>query len=172
MTLLVLKDGVLAADTGCTRSDSREYYNKIRAFHFADGTDAVIAFGGSTYGIAKCIQSLQGSDTLVIPQTNLDIIGLGVLRSAGEISYFSFLCDDSAASGAIQQEDTVHELATQPCLTMGADSAWITARAIAYTAPHLSAMAVIRTAAELVSTCDVRHGVTAFDINQWEFIDG
>ena len=66
MTLIVYKNGELAADNGCTRNDSREPSNKIRILRDGDCT-ITIGYSGNLDAIERqLVQDFKYNPNLVV----------------------------------------------------------------------------------------------------------
>lgn len=159
MTLLVYKDGILAADTGATRNDSRELAHKI--FRFANRNHTLfIAYAGELGAIAAHRymieqQMADGNLRYKEPTPEWECRGIAVLRdeNTGKHSVFSFSCFDGSTSRGVWQPEYDN------MVTYGWDSAVTSALAINHVCPHYTAWQIIKSVAEINSGCDTLAGV-------------
>lgn len=175
MTLIVYKNGTLAADSGCTRNDSRELAHKIRTHR--NGVIAVnIGYSGNLDAIERHWREVvkridAGGYGFLDEYPTMNAAGIAVVTcdapellpfaSEKEIEadlktfVFSFNCFDHATGNGVW----VREHSRFAC--EGADFATASAIAIDHVAPHMSASDIIFAVAEVNSTVDTRFGVDA-----------
>lgn len=177
MTLIVYKDGELAADKGCTRNDSREMARKIRTYH--NGIITVsIGYSGNLDAIERHWREVvrridAGGYTFLDEYPDMNAAGVAVVTcnapellpfaDAGDIEtdtnnfVFTFNCFDHATGGGVW----VREHTRMVC--EGADFATCAALAIDHVAPHLTAAKIVYAVARVNSTVDTRFGVDRVD---------
>lgn len=153
MTLIVYKDGYLAADTGATRNDSREYFNKI--FHRSTKHhDYWVAYAGTIDAIYSHWAFLNDPDSTEVPVCNSEGIIVRTEHTTGEVEVFTFCNFEHATGrGVWIPEDTNH------LVVQGADSAVSMALAINHVRPEFTAAQIIASVSEVNTACDTRFGV-------------
>lgn len=162
MTLIVYKNGELAADNGCTRNDSRERYSKIRVMRDVDRT-LTIGYSGNIDAVTRhwreVVKRIETRTSFIDDYPKMNTAGIAVVAPDAPteddpITVFSFNCfDHTTGNGA-----WVLEEANMVC--EGADFAVCAALAIDHVAPNLSAAQIIKRVAEVNSSADTRFGVS------------
>lgn len=173
MTLIVYKDGELAADNGCTRNDSRELAHKIRTHHNGEFTLS-IGYSGNLDAIERHWREVvrridAGGYSFMDEYPTMNAVGVAVVTTgapellpfASEIDIsadkrnfvFTFNCFDHATGNGVW----VREYTRMVC--EGADPATISAIAINHVAERLSASQIIYAVSKVNSTVDTRFGV-------------
>lgn len=165
MTLLVYANGVLAADTGCTRFGSREQFRKIRQLVTEDKL-YTLAYAGEVDAIEAHWQHfLTNRTTIVDKPLNCEGIMVVVPMSEGlmppnpDHTVASFNCFDTATGGGIPVTSYDFEV-------VGANSAVVAALAIYNVKPHWTGERIVPSVAEVCRDCDTRFGVDYVDFNR------
>lgn len=162
MTLIVYKDGELAADRGCTRNDSREYFDKIRVLRKGSST-LTIGYSGNIDAVTRHWREVQSRverhKSLYDDYPTMNAAGLAVIAPDkpthdNPIQVFYFNCFDHCTGGGVW----VLEESNMIC--EGADFATCSALAINHVAPSLSAAQIIKAVSEVNSSADTRFGVS------------
>lgn len=158
MTLIVYKDGVLAADCGATRSNSREYARKLRT---VETKNRVYHFGyaGEMPSIERHWERArrlirQGDRPVVELELNCSGLVVEVDMRSGAHSVYSFNnFKDNPAKGVLvpERDDFAVE---------GWDTAVTSALAIESVIPF-DAPAIIYAVSRVNSGCDTKYGVDA-----------
>jgi hypothetical protein len=173
MTLIVYKNGELAADSGCTRNDSREFARKIRTHR--NGIISVnVGYSGNLDAIERHWREVvkridAGNYSFMDEYPAMNAAGIAVVTcNAPELlpfampheieadlnTYvFTFNCFDHATGNGVW----VREHSRMVC--EGADFATCSAIAIDHVAPHMSASDIIYAVAEVNSSVDTGHGI-------------
>lgn len=161
MTLIVYKDGELAADNGCTRNDSREYFRKIRVLRKGDYT-LTIGYSGNIDAVTRhwneVLRRAKNHISLFEDYPTMNAAGIAVLAPDNPtcddpIQVFCFNCFDHCTGGGVW----VREHSNMVC--EGADFATASALAINHVAPSLSAAQIVKAVSEVNSAADTRFGV-------------
>ena len=161
MTLIVYKDGELAADRGCTRNDSRECFDKIRVVRKGDST-LTIGYSGNIDAVTRhwreVLKRVQNHKSLYDDYPTMNVAGLAVIAPDkpthdNPIQVFYFNCFDHCTGGGVW----VLEESNMVC--EGADFATCSALAINHVAPSLSAAQIVKAVSEVNSAADTRFGV-------------
>lgn len=162
MTLIVYKDGELAADNGCTRNDSREYFRKIRVLRKGNST-LTIGYSGNIDAVARhwneVLKRVQNHKSLFEDYPTMNVAGIAVLAPDeptydDPIQTFYFNCFAHCTGGGawvLEESKMVCE---------GADFAAASAIAINHVAPSLSAAQIVKAVSEVNSAADTRFGVS------------
>lgn len=162
MTLIVYKNGELAADNGCTRNDSREPSNKIRVLRDGDRT-LTIGYSGNLDAITRHWREVQKRietrTAFLDDYPKMNTAGIAVVApdeptEDDPIRVFTFNCFDQNTGNGVW----VLEHTNMVC--EGADFATCSALAIDHVAPHLSAAQIVKNVAEVNSSVDTRFGVS------------
>lgn len=160
MTLLVYKDGVLAADRGCTRFDSREEFEKI--FISPDG-DAVCAYAGETDAIlrhwALCNSTDMQTDNPVTELPPMNCEGLCVLYYGDQPEVYEFSCWEANTGRGM-----LIPLAPNRVGYMGNSNAIAMAMGVVQAQPTWSAAKIIREVAEICNAVDIKYGISTYNI--------
>lgn len=173
MTLIVYKNGELAADSGCTRNDSREFARKIRTHR--NGIISVnVGYSGNLDAIERHWREVvkridAGNYSFMDEYPAMNAAGIAVVTcNAPELlpfampheieadlnTYvFTFNCFDHATGNGVW----VREHSCMVC--EGADFATCSAIAIDHVAPHMAASDIIYAVAEVNSSVDTGHGI-------------
>ena len=162
MTLIVYKNGELAADNGCTRNDSREPSRKIRVAR-VDDYNLTIGYSGSIDAIERhwheVTKRIADHTSLIAEYPKMNAAGIAVvapdeLDEDNPIRVYTFNCFDHATGNGVW----VLESTNMVC--EGADFATCSALAIDHVAPHLTAAQIVKNVAEVNSSVDTRFGVS------------
>lgn len=162
MTLIVYKDGELAADNGCTRNDSREPARKIRTARVDDYT-LTIGYSGNLDAIERhwreVTKRIAVHTSLTDEYPNMNAAGIAVVApdepdEDNPIRVYTFNCFDQNTGNGVW----VLEHTNMVC--EGADFATCSALAIDHVAPHMSAAQIVKNVAEVNSSVDTRFGVS------------
>lgn len=162
MTLIVYKDGELAADRGCTRNDSREYFDKIRVLRKGNST-LTIGYSGNIDAVTRHWREVQSRverhKSLYDDYPTMNVAGLAVIApdkptADNPVEVFYFNCFDHCTGGGVW----VQEHSNMIC--EGADFATCSALAINHVAPSLSAAQIVKAVSEVNSSADTRFGVS------------
>ena len=162
MTLIVYKDGELAADRGCTRNDSRECFDKIRVVRKGNST-LTLGFSGNIDAVTRHWREVQSRverhKSLYDDYPTMNVAGLAVIApdkptADNPVEVFYFNCFDHCTGGGVW----VPEHSNMVC--EGADFATCSALAINHVAPHMSAAQIIKAVSEVNSSADTRFGVS------------
>ena len=162
MTLIVYKNGELAADNGCTRNDSREPARKIRILRAGDCT-ITIGYSGNLDAIERhwreVVKRIETHKPFLDDYPTMNAAGIAVVApdepdEDNPISVFTFNCFDQNTGGGVW----VREHSNMVC--EGADFATCSAMAIDHVAPHMSAAQIVKNVAEVNSSVDTRFGVS------------
>lgn len=162
MTLIVYKNGELAADNGCTRNDSREPAHKIRIMRDGDCT-ITIGYSGNLDAIERHWRELTKRIETCTPflddYPTMNAAGIAVVApdepdEDNPIRVFTFNCFDQNTGNGVW----VLEHTNMVC--EGADFATCSALAIDHVAPHMSAAQIVKNVAEVNSSVDARFGVS------------
>lgn len=189
MTLLAYKDGLLAADTGCTRSNTREGAVKLSLYHddtLPFGPYIGVALGGLTNHMSawsqefvamlnsaasqsKVVQDTQfwaGRISRFQPEQPLSCNGIVVLRRAEAgtpmVWWFDSSIDHAPHPGRMVEVDPERE----PLVLMGHDHGVLAALGYHEAAPRATSAQIIRGVAQVVSVVDVKYGVDTIDFGQ------
>lgn len=189
MTLLAYKDGLLAADTGCSRSNTREGAVKLSLYHdetLPFGPYIGVALGGLTNHMSAWSQEFvdmlnaSATPTKTVqdipfwvdrierfqPEQPLSCNGIVVLRRA-ELStplvwWFDSSIDHAPHPGRMVPVDPERE----PLVLMGHDHGVLAALGYHEAAPRATSAQIIRGVAEVVGVVDVKYGVDTIDFGQ------
>lgn len=162
MTLIVYKNGELAADNGCTRNDSREPARKIRILRDGDCT-ITIGYSGNLDAIERhwreVTERIANHKPFLDDYPTMNAAGIAVVApdepdEDNPIRVFTFNCFDQNTGGGVW----VREHSNMVC--EGADFATCSAMAIDHVAPHMSAAQIVKNVAEVNSSVDTRFGVS------------
>lgn len=173
MTLIVYKNGELAADSGCTRNDSREFARKIRTHR--NGIISVnVGYSGNLDAIERHWREVvkridAGNYSFMDEYPAMNAAGIAVVTcNAPELlpfampheieadlnTYvFTFNCFDHATGNGVWVREHSHMVCE------GADFATCSAIAIDHVAPHMSASDIIYAVAEVNLSVDTGHGI-------------
>lgn len=163
MTLLIYKDGILAADTGCTRNESREVAHKIYAASNSNHK-YIIAYAGEMCAIAAHFRELKrridnGIDCETeYPPMNCEGIVIRRNERTGEFNVFSFNCFAESTGRGVWCTETAN------AVFVGWGSAVTSAIAINHVCPHYSAAQIIKYVSDVNSACDIIAGVDWIDV--------
>lgn len=164
MTLLVFRDGVLAADTGCTRNDSREVFYKIRRIPKRLRT-YFVAYAGDTDAIALHETMLREQanyiDPSQLPAMNCKGIVVEQDTATGMLRIYTF----NQYEGATGRGVLVPE--PRPEVFEGWDSAVTAAQAVAHVT-DLSATSIISVVADINTAVQLPDGVEYVDFKMGE----
>lgn len=174
MTLIVYKNGILAADTGCTRNSSRERYHKLSVLRSSNWRMAV-AYAGKTDALTKyhrmLVQAIESTslgeviDNMTTAPCGMvldamDVSGLVVVHSLTNNSTQVYRFNQFAnATGR-----GVWELVNDTFDCDGADEAVLSAIAVNAARPAWTADRIIKCVAEVNSSCDTKYGIDVYDI--------
>ena len=162
MTLIVYKDGELAADRGCTRNDSREYFDESRVVRKGNST-LTIGYSGNIDAVTRHWREVQSRverhKSLYDDYPTMNVAGLAVIApdkptADNPVEVFYFNCFDHCTGGGVW----VQEHSNMIC--EGADFATCSALAINHVAPSLSAAQIVKAVSEVNSSADTRFGVS------------
>lgn len=161
MTLIVYKDGVLAADCGATRSNSREAARKLRT---VEAKNRVYHFGyaGELPSIERHWEIAsglirQGDRPVVELELNCSGLVVEVDMRSGEHGVYSFNnFKDNPAKGVLVPEHG--RFAAE-----GWESAVISALAITHVI-DFNAAGIIRAVSEINSSCDIMYGIDIINV--------
>lgn len=162
MTLIVYKNGELAADNGCTRNDSREPARKIRILRDVDCT-ITIGYSGNLDAIERHWREVTGRIANHKPflddYPTMNAAGIAVVApdepdEDNPIRVFTFNCFDQNTGNGVWVLENTHMVCE------GADFATCSAMAIDHVAPHMSAAQIVKNVAEVNSSVDTRFGVS------------
>ena len=162
MTLIVYKDGELAADNGCTRNDSREPARKIRILRDGDRT-MTIGYSGNLDAVTRHWREVQKRietrTSFLADYPKMNAAGIAVVAPDNPteddpIRVFTFNCFDHATGNGVWVLDEANMVCE------GADFATCAALAIDHVAPHMSAAQIVKNVAEVNSSVDARFGVS------------
>lgn len=158
MTLLVYKDGVLAADNGCTRNGSREQYHKIKTVE-ARNHFYVVAYAGETDSIEAHHQDMMRRAKADLDMTRdypiLGCRGIAVKQDlrTGDHHVFTFNCFEEARGRGVWCPEHTNFIAE------GWDEAVLAATAMVEVAPNLTAPQIIHHVSKVHNSCDVKYGI-------------
>lgn len=162
MTLIVYKNGELAADNGCTRNDSREPSNKIRVLRDGDRT-LTIGYSGNLDAIERhwreVVSRIEAHKSFLDDYPKMNAAGIAVVApdepdEDNPIRVYTFNCFDQNTGNGVW----VLESTNMVC--EGADFATCSALAIDHVAPNLTAAQIVKNVAEVNSSVDTRFGVS------------
>lgn len=170
MTLLVYRNGILAADTGSTRNDSREEFHKIFVADSDEGTLA-IAYTGYLHDISahwkEVLRRLRnGEDVTAGGYPKIYAHGIAVQITPDEAPHRVYTFHCSGDSGGVWLEEQTNMAID------GADTAVTAAKAIASVLPREPAAGVVRKTAQVNSACDTQYGVDSIDCKTGRCIGG
>lgn len=165
MTLLIYKDGVLAADRGCTRFESREEFEKIL---IAPDGDVVCAYAGETDAVmrhwALCNSPDHDPSTPVAEFPPMNCEGLCVLYHGDQPVIYEFSCWEANTGRGM-----LVPLAPNRVGYMGNSNAIAMAMGVVQAQPTWSAAMVIREVAEICNAVDIKYGISAYNIKTKQY---
>lgn len=159
MTLLVYKNGVLAANNGATRNGSRERFTKITTFTVGKHAYALAAAGEVDSIVAyREWMNIVRDEREHPPELNCSGIIVRTDGNTGDRTVYTFNCFPHARGRGVWVPEDADSTVID-----GADHAVSMALAVDHVRPELEAGAIIRLVSEINVDADCRFGVTLYN---------